>query len=79
MASGNAAGESVKQRKQRGSSGLPSGVTKSGNKYQARINYRPDGKVKKELRGLGSFGSLEQAVQAVATARAALNNGENPF
>ena len=73
MASGDAAREAVKQRTQRGSSGLPKGVTKSGKKYQARINYRPEGKVKKELRGLGSFDSVEQAVQAVAAARAALN------
>ena len=81
MASGDAAREAVKQRTQRGSSGLPKGVTKSGKKYQARINYRPEGKVKKELRGLGlgSFDSVEQAVQAVAAARAALNDGEDPF
>ena len=79
MASGDAAREAVKQRTQRGSSGLPKGVTKSGKKYQARINYRPEGKVKKELRGLGSFDSVEQAVQAVAAARAALNDSGDPF
>ena len=66
MANGDAAGDAVKQRKPRGSSGLPKGVTKSGSKYQARVNYKPEGKTRKELRGLGSFDSVEQAEQAVA-------------
>ena len=79
MANGDAAGAAVKQRKPRGSSGLPKGVTKSGSKYQARVNYKPEGKTRKELRGLGSFDSVEQAEQAVAAAYAALSAGEDPF
>ena len=70
-ASGDAAGEAVKQRMPRGSSGLPKGGSKSGSKYQARVNYKPEGKTRKELRGLGSFDSVEQAEQAVAAAHAA--------
>ena len=72
MANGDAAGDAVKQRKPRGSSGLPKGVTKSGSKYQARVNYKPEGKTRKELRGVGSFDSVEQAEQAVAAAYARL-------
>ena len=37
------------------------------------------GKTRKELRGLGSFDSVEQAEQAVAAAYAALSAGEDPF
>ena len=79
MTSDDTGGEADKQRKPRGSSGLPKGVTKSGSKYQARVNYKPEGKTRKELRGPGSFDSVEQTEQAVAAAHAALSAGENPF
>ena len=46
--------------------GLPSGISKRGKKFQARLCYVPTGGTKKELRGVGTFVTVEEAVAALA-------------
>ena len=60
-------------KKKRGSSGNPRGVieTSSGN-FQGRVNYKPPGVSKGQLRGIGTFDTPEEAGQAVTAAEAKL-------
>ena len=66
---------SSQKRAQRGSSGLPSGISKRGKKFQARLCYVPTGGTKKELRGVGTFVTVEEAVAALAEAQRKLAKG----
>ena len=66
---------SSQKRAQRGSSGLPSGISKRGKKFQARLCYVPTGGTKKELRGVGTFVTVEEAVAALAEAQRKLAEG----
>ena len=55
--------------------GLPSGISKRGKKFQARLCYVPTGGTKKELRGVGTFVTVEEAVAALAEAQRKLAKG----
>ena len=55
--------------------GLPSGISKRGKKFQARLCYVPTGGTKKELRGVGTFVTVEEAVAALAEAQRKLAEG----
>ena len=57
-------------RAPRGSSGLPAGIIKARKKYQARLSYVPTGCTKKEMRPIGTFDSVAEAVAALAVAQA---------
>ena len=60
-------------KKKRGSSGNPRGVIEtSSGKFQGRVNYKPPGVSKGQLRGIGTFDTPEEAGQAVTTAEAKL-------
>ena len=74
-----APGQAARQRKKRGSSGLPKGVTASGKRFQARINWYPGVGQRRELRGLGSFDTVEEAAAAVAAAAKQLAAGQSPW
>ena len=66
---------SSQKRAQRGSSGLPSGISKKGKRFQARLCYVPTGGTKKELRGVGTFETVEEAVAALAEAQRKFKEG----
>ena len=58
-------------KKKRGSSGNPRGVIEtSSGKFQGRVNYKPPGVSKGQLRGIGTFDTPEEAGQAVTAAEA---------
>ena len=60
-------------KKKRGSSGNPRGVIEtSSGKFQGRVNYKPPGVSKGQLRGIGTFDTPEEAGQAVTAAEAKL-------
>ena len=56
-------------RAPRGSSGLPAGITKARKRYQARLSYVPTGSTKKEMRPIGTFDTVDEAVAALAEAQ----------
>ena len=56
-------------RAPRGSSGLPAGITKARKRYQARLSYVPTGSTKKEMRPIGTFKTVDEAVAALAEAQ----------
>jgi len=62
-------------RAPRGSSGLPAGIIKARKKYQARLSYVPTGCTKKEMRPIGTFDSVAEAVAALAVAQAKYDEG----
>ena len=66
---------SSQKRAQRGSSGLPSGISKKGKRFQARLCYVPTGGTKKELRGVGTFETVDEAVAALAEAQRKFKEG----
>ena len=66
---------SSQKRAQRGSSGLPSGISKKSKRFQARLCYVPTGGTKKELRGVGTFETVEEAVAALAEAQRNFKEG----
>ena len=55
--------------------GLPSGISKRGKKFQARLCYVPTGGTKKELRGVGTLVTVEEALAALAEAQRKLAKG----
>ena len=61
-------------RAPRGSSGLPAGIIKARKKYQARLSYVPTGCTKKEMRPIGTFDTVAEAVAALAVAQATVEN-----
>ena len=64
-----------KQRAKRGASGLPSGITVRGKKYQARLNHVPTGGTRREQRSVGIFETVDQAVAALADAQCKYADG----
>ena len=62
-------------RAPRGSSGLPAGIIKARKKYQARLSYVPTGCTKKEMRPIGTFDTVAEAVAALAVAQAKYTEG----
>ena len=64
-----------KQRAKRGASGLPSGITVRGKKYQARLNHVPTGGTRREQRFVGIFETVDQAVAALADAQCKYADG----
>ena len=68
-------------RAPRGSSGLPAGITKARKKYQARLSYVPTGCTinKKEMRPIGTFDSVAEAVAALAVAQAKYDEGGEAY
>ena len=66
---------SSQKRAKRGSLGLPSGICKRGKKFQARLCYVPTGGTKKELRGIGTFVTVEEAEAGLAEAQRKFTEG----
>ena len=66
---------SSQKRAKRGSLGLPSGICKRGKKFQARLCYVPTGGTKKELRGVGTFVTVEEAEAGLAEAQRKFTEG----
>ena len=58
-----------KKRAKRGDSGLPSGITVRGKKYQVRLSHVPTGGTRTEQRSVGIFETVDQAVAALADAQ----------
>ena len=75
MVGAGGASKPTKERAQRGSLGLPSGISKKGKKFQARLSYVPPGCKNKEQRNVGSFDTCEEAEAALAAAQHKLNEG----
>ena len=62
-------------RAPRGSSGLPAGIIKARKKYQARLSHVPTGFTKKQMRPIGTFNTVDEAVTALAEAEAKYAEG----
>ena len=62
-------------RAPRGSSGLPPGIIKARKKYQARLSHVPTGSTKKQMRPIGTFNTVDEAVTALAEAEAKYAEG----
>jgi len=66
----------TKKRAQRGSSGLPSGITPAKRgRYQVRLSHVPTGGTRTEQRSIGVFETVDQAVVALAEAQRTYNEG----
>ena len=65
----------VSARAPRGSSGLPTGIIPARKKYQARLSHVPTGSTKKQMRPIGTFNTVDEAVAALAEAEAKYAEG----